>query len=145
MSQNYYMLNLQKLLFMIEELHKRGYESLKAIPSLSPSGASWRLELFNADWSQRESASKWLECHFKIEKEEITESNVELADLFEREFFGFLQLCKGENKKYTMWFSYMLAELNDEELPYAFSDYYNDRDFWQTSQGKKIMSFNDSY
>jgi hypothetical protein len=82
MSQNYHMLNLQKLLFMIEELHKRGYESLKAIPSLSPSGASWRLELFNADWSQRESASKWLECNFKIEKEEITESNVELADLF---------------------------------------------------------------
>ena len=82
---------------------------------------------------------------FKIKKEEITESNVELADLFEREFFGFLQSCKGENKKYTMWFSYMLAELNDEELPYAFSDYYNDRDFWQTSQGKKIKSFNESY
>ena len=101
--------------------------------------------MFNADWSQRESASKWLECNFKIEKEEITESNIELADLFEREFFGFLQLCKGENKKYTMWFSYMLAELNEEELPYAFSDYYNDRDFWQTSQKKKIMSFNDSY
>ena len=95
--------------------------------------------------NQRESASKWLECHFKIKKEEITESNVELADLFEREFFGFLQLCKGENKKYTMWFSYMLAELNDEELTYAFSDYYNDRNFWQTSQGKKIKSFNESY
>ena len=60
MPQNYPMLNLQKLLFMIEELHKRGYESLKAIPSLSPSGMGWHLELFNADWSQRESASKWL-------------------------------------------------------------------------------------
>ena len=68
MSQKYYMLNLQKLLFMIEELHKRGYESLKAIPSLSPSGMGWHLELFNADWSQRESASKWLECNFKIKK-----------------------------------------------------------------------------
>lgn len=44
-----------------------------------------------------------------------------------------------------MWFSYMLAELNDEELTYAFSDYYNDRNFWQTSQGKKIKSFNESY
>ncbi len=92
------MLNLQKLLFMIEELHKRGYESLKAIPSLSPSGASWRLELFNADWSQRESAFKWLECHFKIEKEEITESNVELADLFEREFLVFYNYVKEKIK-----------------------------------------------
>ena len=78
-------------------------------------------------------------------KKEITFSITELAGLLEREFFGFLQLCKGKNKKYTMWFSYMLAELNEEELPYAFSDYYNDRDFWQTSQGKKIKSFNESY
>lgn len=83
---------------MIEELHKRGYESLKAIPSLSPSGMGWRLELFNADWSQRESASKWLECDFKIKKEEITFSITELAGLFEREFFGFYNYVKEKIK-----------------------------------------------
>jgi hypothetical protein len=32
----------------------------------------------------------------------------------------------------------MLAQLNEVELPYAFSNYYNDRDFWQTSQGKRL-------
>lgn len=34
---------------MIEELHKRGYENLKTIPSLSPSGVSWHLEFLNLD------------------------------------------------------------------------------------------------
>lgn len=141
MFPNYYMLNLQKLLFIIEELHKRGYENLKAIPSLSPSGTGWRLELFSADWSQRIPANNWLYSNFRIEEQEIKLSIPELARLFEEEHFEFLQLCKGENKKYTAWFSSMLIQLDREELPYAFSDYYNDRNFWQTSQGKKIKSF----
>ena len=58
--------------------------------------------------------------------------------IFLKENFFFLQSCKGENKKYTMWFSYMLAELNDEELPYAFNNYYNDRDFGKRLKRKRL-------
>ena len=32
----------------------------------------------------------------------------------------------------------MLAELNDEELPYAFSDYYNDRNFGKRLKRKRL-------
>lgn len=145
MPQNFYMLNLQKLLFMIEELHKRGYENLKAIPSLSPSGVSWRLEFLNSEKKGNLLASNWLQNHFRIAEKEITLSITELANLFEKEHLDFLQLCKGENKKYTAWFSSMLTQLDREELPYAFSDYYDDKNFWKTSQGKKIRSFNDCY
>lgn len=65
-------------------------------------------------------ASNWLQSHFRIAEKEITFFITELAYLFEKELLDFLQLGKGENKKYSTWFSSMQAQLIEEELPYAF-------------------------
>ena len=42
MEPNFYMLNFQKILYVAGNLHKKGYENLRIVPSLSPSGLSWR-------------------------------------------------------------------------------------------------------
>ena len=50
MEKNYYMLNMQKILFVASELHKRGYEKLIIEPSVSPNGMAWRCRfLVNSD------------------------------------------------------------------------------------------------
>ena len=139
MSETYYMKNMQKLLYIVKELHIRGFEKLRIIPSLSPSGLSWRCSFISDTNSERKSivSSSWIQNVFNIE--EKNEYSIELlTDMFEKEHIDFLNACKGKNKEYVEWYSDMLHNLNEGELPYAFSDYFGPTDYWETSKGQKI-------
>jgi hypothetical protein len=134
------MINMQKLLYIVKELHIKGFEKLRIIPSLSPSGLSWRCS-FISDTSERRTiiSSSWIQSIFKVE--EKNEYSIEqMTDLFEKEHFDFLNECKGKNKEYVEWYSDMLQKLKEGELPYAFSDYFGPTDYWETSEGQKIST-----
>ena len=141
MEHNPYMLNMQKVLFIAHELHQRGYENLRVIPSKSPSGMSWRCFFISTTDSEKENvfASGWMERLVNNETNDA-ESIEELANLFEREHQSFLKKCQGENPQYLEWFSQMVSVLKKEELPYAFADYFGPTDYWQTSHGNKIYT-----
>ena len=141
MSENYYMINMQKLLYIVKELHIRGFKKLRIIPSLSPSGFSWRCSFISDTDSERGTivSSHWIQNVVKIE-EKNEYSIEELTDMFEKEHFDFLNLCKGKNKEYVEWYSEMLHHLKEGELPYAFSDYFGPTDYWETSEGQKIST-----
>ena len=63
---------------------------------------------------------------------------MEMADIFIRENEEFVALCKGRDERYTKWYSEMVSELEEDELPYAFADYFSPSGFWKTSKRKKI-------
>jgi hypothetical protein len=128
--------NRQKLLFMVQELHKRGFERLRVVPSLSPSGMSWRCE-FVSNSRIPFTASNWI-TKFEEAEEKIKYTPQKLADIFSEENFDFLKECEGDNKEYVEWYSAMIESLREGELPYAFADYFSPTDFWQTSNGNKI-------
>jgi len=141
-----YMINMQKLLHIAGELHKRGYENLRVVPCLSPNGMAWRCKFdISGDKGRSHSdkdiyfvrASNWIR-NFDEEREEIKLSIQELSDLFEKEHRIFLEKCKGDNQEYVEWYNEMLNKLQEGELPYAFSDYFHATDFWETSSGNKI-------
>jgi hypothetical protein len=141
MSENYYMINMQKLLFVVKELHIRGFENLRVIPSLSPTGLAWRCNFISVADREKEAivTSTWIENYFSKEKN-IEYSIDELTDMFEREYVNFLKLCKGENKEYVEWYSMMLDKLKEGELPYAFAEYFSPTDYWKTSEGQEIRT-----
>lgn len=141
MSPNYYMINMQKLLHMAGVLHTRGYEKLHVIPSLSPSGLSWRCVYMTMD-SEPVIVSNWIFQQLEIDAATEIDIN-ELTKRFEREHFIFLKSCIGENKAYVEWYRRMLDSLKEEELPYAFSDYFSPCKYWQTSAGKQILTLPD--
>ncbi len=144
MNENYYMINMQKLLHIVKELHIRGFEKLRVIPSMSPSGLSWRCS-FIVDSSSKFKpviSSSWIQDVFNVgEKNEC--SIEELTDMFVKKHIGFLQKCKGDNKEYVEWFRSMLQNLKEGELPYAFAEYFSPTDYWQTSEGRKIVTLTD--
>lgn len=140
MSSNLYMLNLKKVLFIAEALHQKGYENLKIIPSLSPSGLYWRCSFVSANKNIELDviASSWLESFGNISENEIQLNIKELTERFIEEHKEFLVKCIGKNEEYINWFKNVLETLDIEELPYAFSDYFGPTTYWQTSIGKKI-------
>lgn len=141
MSDNYYMINMQKLLYIVKELHIRGFEKLRICPFLSPTGLSWRCSFVADNDSRKESivSSTWIENYFSKEKN-IEFYIDELTDMFERQHIGFLNACKGKNKEYVEWFSMMLEKLKEDELPYAFAEYFSPADYWKTSEGQEIRT-----
>src|SRR5690606_34495098 len=62
----------------------------------------------------------------------------QLAELFIEEHKDFLKQCIGNNKEYIEWLKGILEILDEEELPYAFSDYFGPTVYWLTSLGKKL-------
>ena len=137
MSSNLYMFNMQRVLFIAAALHEKGYGKLKIIPSLSPSGLSWRCSLIS-ETDREVIVSKWIQHKFDISLNRIEPSISQLADLFIEEHKDFLKQCIGNNKEYIDWFKGILEILDEEELPYAFSDYFGPTVYWLTSLGKKL-------
>jgi hypothetical protein len=135
------MINMQKVLHMAGILHTRGYEKLHVIPSISPTGLSWRCVFITMD-SEPVIVSSWIQQQMDINNESVLDS-IELAKRFERENFNFLRSCIGENKEYIGWYSRMLDTLEEEELPYAFSDYFSACNHWQTSNNRRIVTLPD--
>jgi hypothetical protein len=141
MDSSFYITNRQKLLFTVKELHKRGFGKLRIIPSLSPSGMSWRCRFIAETKENVLIASTWICNHEKENSlEEIKLTPQELANLFIRENLEFIEDCKGENKEYVKWYGEMVENLGEGELPYAFADYFSPTDFWKTSKGNEIKT-----
>lgn len=140
MEPNFYMLNFQKILYVAGNLHKKGYQNLRIIPSLSPSGLSWRCSFITIKQGRiiNVYASTWLQDFDGINEKEIELSIEELTNLFIEKENDFLQNCKGKNEEYVQWFERVLQILKAEELPYAYADYFSPTNFWKTSLENEI-------
>ena len=140
-AETIYMRNRHKLLVMVEELHNYGYGNLRIDPSLSASGVYWRCGFVDKVTKTGFIASTWINS---LEKKSlnglITLTAKEMADTFIRENWEFIELCKGNDETYTKWFSEMLSQLDEDELPYAYAEYFSPIGFWKTSKGKEIKT-----
>lgn len=140
MEPNFYMLNFQKILYVAGNLHKKGYQNLRIVPSLSPSGLSWRCSFVTYKEGRiiNVNASTWLQEFYELNDKEIELTIEELTNLFIEKENAFLQNCKGKNEEYVKWFDSVLQNLKEEELPYAYADYFSPTSFWKTSLGNEI-------
>lgn len=139
MSESFYMTNRHKLLLMVEELHKDGYGKLRVVPSVLPSGVYWRCSFVASPKRVELMVSQWIvDVEARSVNGEVVLSPKELADMFIEENGEFIELCKGKDEMYRRWYSGMLAQLEGDELPYAFADYFSPSGFWKTSKGKEI-------
>ena len=132
---------------MVKELHKRGYGKLQVMPSVSPNGMSWRCSFYNDLRQNPYPASIWLEKYeYEIFQDEIIHAAQKLADFYVKDNMEFIEQCKGKNDEYVKWYCEMVDNLEAEELPYAFDDYYSPtNDLWNTSKDKKIKSLPKEY
>ena len=140
METNFYSSNMQKILFVARELHLRGYENFRVIPGLSATGLAWRCQFVcENDTQNKIPVSNWIDKqNDDVTMIEIKLSFKELADKFERENLEFLQHCKGGNRIYTQWYKEALEQLEPNELPYAYCDYFTAHGNWETTKEKLI-------
>ena len=141
MESNHYLINMQKLLFIAEELHNKGFEKLRVIPSEAPNGLAWRCGFITDTALKGESVivTNWICKNFNIDKR-IKLSIQQLTEIFEKDHPDFLNICRGKNKEYCNWYSNMLKSLKKGELPFFLIEDYCLKDCWETTEGQKIKT-----
>lgn len=130
----------QRVLAMVNELHKQGYQNLGIYAGMSPSGMHWRcyltpysdffirpdsneIELVAYDVNPGYSSGESGNCYFGWDDAKQDNAR-QLAAKFIDRFPRLISSCEGYNPEYAGWFNYMLGISESGALPVMYRDYY---------------------
>jgi hypothetical protein len=143
----------QRVLLMVHELHKLGYQRLRISPGLSPSGAYWRCVITPASnilmthgaWTRDyllntaryTSGSDAAYFDWQDTKHDTAR---ELARKFVLRFPSIVEQAQGRDHEYVGWYVEMLGLAEHGALPIAYADWYVDPDpqYLLTSGGEEL-------
>lgn len=136
-----------EIVMLVHELHKRGYEQLRLFPGMSPSGMSWRWELYpkvmmgGDNGFERHSGYIQFEC-LRSSTGESRPKGRDLIDVDQvlKEHAEFFEKAKGEDKAYVEWFQQIVDHAEKDDFPIAYCDYYS-HDEWVFLSSDKELSF----
>lgn len=142
----------RKVLLMVGELHLRGYQHLRILPYMAPSGMAWRCaiapaSLFSHDGLELDESGEFgvttvsYTSAAGTEYFNWTDANHEtpsgLAHLFIERFPQIAAAAKGSDWTYAGWYVEMLGLTYPNRFPYAFADWdgpeeWSNRTSWRT-------------
>lgn len=116
-----------RIVQMIHELHRRGYESLYLYAGMSPSGLYWRFTIGIIDqtnlWpGDYQLINASIGTDHKPEWSEANASTTQLADDFEKYFATDLVRAKQSRPDFVAWFSKMCGMVGNNLLVFS-ADY----------------------
>ena len=125
-----------RVLRLVHELHKQGYQLLRICPGMSPSGGSWRCSITprtNILKSHGAMLKSWDRdaAHYSSGQEneyfgweDARHDQVQqLADKFKERFPGIVQGGSGDDWTYAGWSVKMLGFAEREKFPVAYADW----------------------
>lgn len=131
------------VLLMVHELHKQGFQRLRIVPGISPSGLHWRVTILPASrvlqthgalsrdwtWSGPEPfyTSGQHSRYFGWEDAE-SDPPAELAHKFLNRFHEIAEPARGADWAYAGWYVEMLGRAQAGELPIAYAEFDADPD-----------------
>ena len=127
--------NCRRLLLMVKELHAMGYEQLRIVPGVAPSGMYWRLAICPAsdtlpehgarmrvqmhDTAARYSTGSGSEYYGWTDAADDTPR--QLAEKFVARFPILAKQGKRDDPAYVQWFEEMLQSTEPDGLVYAYA------------------------
>lgn len=127
---------------MVHELHKRGYQRLRIIPAMAPSGTHWRCGITPVSnvlrsHGARSRAYDEMTAHYSTGMDNAyfgwedarQDTARELADKFVIRFSEIAEAGRGRDWDYAGWFVEMLGFAERGDLPVSYGDWYEDPDF----------------
>ncbi len=117
----------RRLLMLVAEMHRRGYERLRVIVGMAPSGMYWRCSLYAAGAANYSgglppySTSSGLKIFGWADADADDPSA--LAAKFLEHFPELAARAHGSDPAYVAWFAAMLRQTDPDLLPITFADW----------------------
>jgi hypothetical protein len=138
----------RKILEMVRELHRRGYECLRICPGMAASGVYWRCMVtpvtnilsthgaMAADWGKDKgyfytSADREKYFHDKLDVSNLSPSK--MADYFLEHYSRIAEAGFGKDEMYAQWFEEMLRLTEPHWFPISYADWDCPSDRLQTT------------
>ena len=124
-----------RILSMVRALHEEGYQKIRVLGSMAPSGAYWRCTITSADnmeengWRIRDGFSDVADYTTgagaaPFEWEDVSDKAArELAAMFVERFPRIAKRGAGRDQAYADWFAGMMATAETGRLPIFYADY----------------------
>lgn len=128
----------RRVLLMVAELHLRGYQRLRILPYMAPSGMSWRCAiapaaLFSQEGTRLDESGEFGETtvtyssaaggEYFLWTDAARATPSSLARLFIERFPKITAAAKGSDWMYAGWYVEMLGLTYPNRLPFAFADW----------------------
>lgn len=131
----------QRILLMVHELHKLGYQKIRIAPGLSGSGCYWRCSItIKSNIQQKHGAllayhgqisadyTSGMENEYFGWQDAKTDTARQLAVKFIERFPEVVTRGKGIDWEYAGWYVQMMGFAERGELPIAYADWYSEPD-----------------
>ena len=130
----------RRLLHMVAELHRMGYEQARIAPGVAPSGLFWRLSVTAASNTEPENGalmrnfdrganySSGSGADYFGWTDAGNDSPAELAEKFVERFPDIAAVAKGTDHEYVRWYQEMMEATEPDGLIYAYADWPSSRD-----------------
>ncbi|MEO1984068.1 MAG: hypothetical protein ABGX22_24085 [Pirellulaceae bacterium] len=128
----------QRVLLMVHELHKRGYQLLRIVPGLNASGTSWRCGVtprsntlkshgaMSATYDRMAKYTSASENQYFEWTDATTDTARQLADKFVDRFPEIVSDAQGRDWEYCGWYVQMLGFADRKAFPIAYCDFMDD-------------------
>ncbi len=143
---------IQRLLLMVHELHKMGFQKLRIYPGMAPSGCCWRCQIVTAKCFYKKRGMSIAENLFDMKYPSYSsgmgnnyygwddcqsDDSRELARKFLERFPEVALEGEGRDWEYVGWYTEMLKHSERAIFPVAYDDYhYGENDFLMTTNSK---------
>lgn len=142
--------NALDLLLAVHELHRRGYQKLRAIGGLAPSGVYYRICLSSRDFmtSSTDTMPEFAEHYLRYStseerryfgrREAFVGTPEDLADWILAENSELMRASEGSDWEYAGWFVEMLWFAKHGSFPIQFADWYETPRFAAEYGGRSL-------
>lgn len=133
--------NARRVLLMVAELHRQGYQRLRIAPGISPSGTYWRCAVTHAgnigadhgalaldDKQDTAMYSSGAGDSFFGWDDAATDDTAALARKFVERFPVIVRLGRGDDDEYAQWYTQVVDLAEEGDLPYAYADWPDEGD-----------------
>lgn len=134
-----------RVLLMVHELHKWGYQRLRINPGLAPSGLYWRCSIIPAARAGTSSpiaryTTGMMNRYFDWD-DAARDSAPQLAEKFVARFPELVAAGVGSDWRYAGWYVEMLGFAERGHFPVAYADWYGDAPPYLARDGDRLLPF----
>jgi len=138
---------------MVHELHKLGYQRLRIVPGMAPSGVYWRVGITTIhnvlsnngamcnDFGIMARYTTGMDNRYFDWEDAKTDTATQLAAKFVDRFPDIARDGKGRDWEYAGWYVEMLGFAELDAFPVAYDDWIDEKPSYLTRKGDRTLPY----